>query len=150
MLRNSGVLYVIENIAGSTLVQPFMLCGSSFGLDVRRHRFFEASVDVGTLPLCAHRTQRPRFAPATNRTNLRSTVKIGVWRIPLHVQQAAMGIDWMELTELSQAIPPAYAELIARRAPRSINKNVRTLWRGPIGHGGGTVGHITSYIMSAD
>jgi DNA (cytosine-5)-methyltransferase 1 len=83
-----------------------------FGLDVRRHRCFEASFAI-VQPKCAHSTQAPRFAPATNRTNLRRTVEVGVWRIPLDVQQRAMGINWMMLEELSQAIPPAYAKYIA-------------------------------------
>jgi DNA (cytosine-5)-methyltransferase 1 len=42
----------------------------------------------------------------------RATVEVGVWRIPLDVQQPAMGIDWMTLPELSEAIPPAYTEHI--------------------------------------
>lgn len=84
-----------------------------FGLDVRRHRCFETSFVIEQ-PACNHRAQTPRFAPATNRENLRSTVEVGVWRIPLSIQQIAMGIDWMDLPELSQAIPPAYAEYIAR------------------------------------
>jgi DNA (cytosine-5)-methyltransferase 1 len=103
--------YVIENVPGAPLLNPVQLCGSSFGLDVRRHRLFECSFPL-FVPRCRHDWQTPRFAPATNRTNLRSTVEVGVWRIPLHVQQAAMGIDWMTLTELSEAIPPAYTEHI--------------------------------------
>jgi DNA (cytosine-5)-methyltransferase 1 len=63
-------------------------------------------------PPCQHGIQRPRFAQATNRTNLRKTVEIGVWRIPLHIQQRAMGIDWMSLEDLTEAIPPAYTEHI--------------------------------------
>jgi DNA (cytosine-5)-methyltransferase 1 len=39
-----------------------------------------------------------------------------VWRIPLDVQQKAMGIDWMTLKELSQAVPPDYSEYLARQA----------------------------------
>jgi hypothetical protein len=38
----------------------------------------------------------------------------GVWRIPLETQRKAIGIDWMELAELSQAVPPAYATHLAR------------------------------------
>lgn len=114
-LKDSGVSYVIENVPGAPLIEPFTLCGSMFGLDVRRHRIFEASFHV-IQPECRHELQTPRFPPATNRDNLRSTVEVGVWRIPLDVQRKAMGIDWMSLPRLSQAIPPAYSEWIGRRA----------------------------------
>ena len=107
---------IIENVPGAPLYDPVQLCGSSFKLDVRRHRWFECTFLVEALK-CNHAWQTPRFPPATNRTNLRSTVEVGVWRIPLAVQQKAMGIDWMTLKELSQAIPPAYSEYLARAAP---------------------------------
>ena len=114
-LAAQGIPYVIENVHGAPLQNAVMLCGSMFGLDVRRHRFFEASFGI-VQPECRHETQTPRFAQATNRANLRSTVEVGVYRIPLAVQQAAMGINWMPLGELSQAIPPAYSQYIARAA----------------------------------
>lgn len=88
-----------------------------FGLDVRRHRNFECSFQA-SVPACNHSAQTPRFAQATNRKNLRSTVEVGVWRIPLDVQRKAMGIDWMTLKDLTEAIPPAYAEHLAKQAPR--------------------------------
>lgn len=111
LLAQIDAPWVIENVAGAPLEAPIQLCGSSFRLDVRRHRFFESNIAL-TAPLCDHSWQTPRFPPATNRTNLRSTVEVGVWRIPLPVQQAAMGIDWTNLRELSEAIPPAYTEHI--------------------------------------
>lgn len=114
VLESTGKPYVIENVPGSRLTNPMTLCGSSFGLDVRRHRNFESNVHLMSSP-CNHAWQTPRFPPATNRTNLRRTVEIGVWRIPLDTQQRAMGIDWMVLSELSQAIPPAYTEYIGRQ-----------------------------------
>lgn len=115
MLRAAGVVpYVIENIPGAPLEAPILLCGSSFGLDVRRHRLFETSFGAPMTPPCSHGWQRPRFPMATNRTNHRRTVEVGVYRIPLKTQQVAMGIDWMTLGELSQAIPPAYATFIAK------------------------------------
>lgn len=110
-LRAQRTPYVIENVVGAPMVDPFMLCGSSFGLNVRRHRLFETSFPILTPP-CDHSWQKPRFKPSSTRTNLRSTVEVGVWRIPLAVQREAMGIDWMELRELSEAIPPAYTEFI--------------------------------------
>lgn len=114
-LIEAGAPYVIENVVGARehLRDPIMLCGSMFGLDVQRHRLFESSFSV-TQPTCNHSIWTPRFPPATNRTNLRKTVEVGVWRIPVDVQQRAMGIDWMNLKSLSQAIPPAYAEYIGR------------------------------------
>lgn len=109
-LRAIGRPYVIENVEGAPLESPIRLCGSSFGLDVRRHRLFESNVPILSPP-CVHQGN-PKYPPATNRTNQRRTVEIGVWRIPLDVQQAAMGINWMELRELSEAIPPAYTEFL--------------------------------------
>lgn len=107
--------YIIENVPGAPLLNPFTLCGSMFGLDVRRHRIFETSFPV-TAPACRHELQRGSYPQATNRANRRRTVEVGVWRIPLEVQQRAMGVDWMQLEELSQAIPPAYSEFIGRAA----------------------------------
>lgn len=115
----SGLLYVIENVPGAPLVDAICLCGSSFGLNVRRHRLFESNVPLNALP-CDHAWQTPRFPPATNRTNLRRTVEVGVWRIPLAVQQEAMGIDWTTLHELSEAVPPAYTQYIGGQLIESL------------------------------
>jgi DNA (cytosine-5)-methyltransferase 1 len=107
---DSGRPYVIENVPGSPLRNHIQLCGTSFGLDVRRHRWFESNIAM-LAPPCNHNQPR-RFPQATNRENMRRTVEIGVWRIPLDVQQQAMGIDWMTLPELTEAIPPAFTEYI--------------------------------------
>lgn len=93
-----------------------MLCGSSFGLDVRRHRLFESNVPLMALP-CNHAWQTPRFPAATNREPMsRRTVEVGVYRIPLDVQKRAMGVDWdVTLDELSNAVPPAFTEHIGQQ-----------------------------------
>jgi len=120
-LDQYDVPWVIENVPGAPLRDPMQLCGSSFGLDVRRHRLFESNVPLMSIP-CDHAWQTPRFAPASNRSNLRRTVEVGVWRIPLEVQQEAMGMDWTTLRELSEAIPPAYTEFIGRQLLAHINQ----------------------------
>lgn len=113
----SGAAYIIENVEGARehLRAPALLCGSMFGLDVQRHRLFETSFSV-LAPDCDHGRWAPRFPCATNRTNLRKTVEVGVYRIPLATQKLAMGISWMSLGRPSQAIPPAHAEWLGRRA----------------------------------
>lgn len=116
ILMRAGKPFVIENVPSAPLRHPVTLCGSMFGLDVQRHRCFEAYGFTIPPLACDHSVWTPRFPPATNRRNLRKTVEVGVWRIPLDVQRAAMGIDWMTREELSQAIPPAYAEWIGRAA----------------------------------
>lgn len=114
LLRAAGVPYIIENVPGAPLESPVTLCGSMFGLDVRRHRIFETSFPVAQ-PECHHGIWTPRFAQATNRTNKRKTVEVGVYRIPLAVQQKAMGLV-RSLPKLSQAVPPAYAEWLGLQA----------------------------------
>lgn len=123
-LRSSRSLYVIENVIGAPLLDPVMLCGSMFNLDVQRHRIFESNFPIVPLK-CDHHKWTPRFAQATNRKNKRKTVEVGVYRIPLHVQRQAMGIEWMRLNELSQAVPPAYSNYIGKAAMAMINKRLR-------------------------
>jgi DNA (cytosine-5)-methyltransferase 1 len=128
-LDRLGLPYVIENVeqARDQLRDPVRLCGSAFGLHVRRHRLFECSFPV-MVPDCDHGWQAhgPRFPGATNRAeNSRHTVEVGVWRIPLEVQQRAMGIHWMTLPELSQAIPPAYTEHIGSFLAAEVNRRTR-------------------------
>ena len=123
LLEAIGLPYVIENnyVNRRELINPVTYCGSSFGLNVQRHRCFESNMPLAAPP-CDHAWQTPRFPPATNRTNLRRTVEVGVWRIPLPVQQEAMGIDWMTVRGLSQAIPPAYTEHIGRQVMAYIER----------------------------
>jgi DNA (cytosine-5)-methyltransferase 1 len=119
-LRRTRLPYILENVPGAPLLSPIQLCGSSFGLDVRRHRLFESSEPL-LAAACDHGWQTPRFPPATNRTNLRSTVEVGVWRIDLQTQKRAMGVDWpMTREELSQAIPPAFTQFIGEQLMRDV------------------------------
>jgi len=118
LLEATGLPYVIENVPGAPLLDPVCLCGSSFGLNVRRHRLFESNVPLLDLP-CRHGWQTARYAPATNRRNRRRTVEVGVWRIPLAVQKRAMGVEWDVDEDLSEMVPPAYthflgAQIVAR------------------------------------
>jgi len=114
LLIESALPYVIENVPRAPLRAPYTLCGVSVGLAVKRHRLFETSFDM-TVPPCACGGWQPAQYDRGSRhirPNDRRTVAIGEWRIPLALQREAMGIDWMSVGELSQAIPPRYTELI--------------------------------------
>jgi DNA (cytosine-5)-methyltransferase 1 len=90
---------------------PVMLCGSTFGLNVRRHRFFESNFSFLTPPCMHHLVPEP--------------MEVCGWlsgpspkhRKPNGIAEArtAMGIDWMDDGEIQLAIPPAYSEYIARQ-----------------------------------
>lgn len=108
-----GGPYVIENVVGAPLIEPTRLCGSMFGLDVQRHRLFESNVGLYAPGPCEHDIWEPRFKRGhKGRPNLRKTVAVGDWRHPLELQQAAIGITWMSVAEMSQAVPPAYTEWV--------------------------------------
>lgn len=51
-----GKPYIIENVPTAPLIDPVTLCGSMFGLAVRRHRLFEISFPV-LAPQCNHKAQ---------------------------------------------------------------------------------------------
>ena len=119
----SGVPWIIENVPRAPLIDPITLCGSSFGLEVRRHRLFEMSDAPLWVPSCRHEDYLPRFTPAWNRTTLLRFRPIsGGWGAPdLEADRAGMGIDWpMTTHELSESIPPAYTEWIGTQLLRSI------------------------------
>lgn len=117
ILKRSGVPYCIENVPGAPLDMTFKLCGSAFGLRVRRHRHFESSFFV-LEPQCRHDLQGPPLdisGTGGRRINFRPDNKGGNANKPRNLAeaQAAIGIDWMRRAELAEAIPPAYSRFIA-------------------------------------
>lgn len=118
LLDASGKLFVIENVRTAPMTRAIMLCGSMFGLDVRRHRLFESNL-VLLAPSCNHSAQRPRFRSLDSRRGQLAAV-VGVhgslnYSGERQIREKAMGIDWMTVKELSQAIPPAYTEYIGKQ-----------------------------------
>jgi DNA (cytosine-5)-methyltransferase 1 len=122
--------YVIENVedARPFLIDPITICGSMFdpipevdGLLFARHRLFESSLPItAPEPSCDHSPwralinvhggggQRERKGPngeRINRGNKASRAEA----------QALMGIDWMSVAGMNEAIPPRYSEHIARQ-----------------------------------
>ncbi len=118
-LRSTPALWCIENVEGAPLRADFLLCGSMFGLGVRRHRLFETSFPAPLALSCNHSVAAvPVFGHGTPQWYRR---KLGR-NVSIAEKRTAMGIDWMSRDELSEAIPPAYSEWIGRAAMRALTE----------------------------
>ena len=116
----SGKPYVIENVPGSPLINPIRMCGSSFGLKVRRHRLFESNIQL-TSSICNHKEQGK---PVGIYGSMRDEIPKG-GHTAKSIEQAreAMGIDWMIWGELVEAIPPIYTQTIGKQILSMIVSN---------------------------
>jgi len=112
----SRLPWIMENVPGAPLHYHITLCGTMFNLRVYRHRHFETSQMLfqphhprHTVKAGGHKAQRQRKAHYMAGGFVTITGNVGSYCGP------AMGIDWMIGEELSQAIPPAYSEFLARQ-----------------------------------
>lgn len=128
----SGVPWIIENVeeARSEMIDPILLCGSMFdlgaqGCRLQRHRLFECSFPVAQ-PECRH-DSRPVIGVYGGHARRRAASAGGrgtkdVWDGGHKAAASeAMGIEWATLAEMSEAIPPDYAEYLGRAAIEHIN-----------------------------
>lgn len=136
LLLETGKPYVIENVTGAKryLRHPILLCGLSFGLKVVRHRWFETNPFI----LSPGHSYRQCHGAVTRKVAINDPAGHGM---PGHTYRAltvaghggnsqsfrwqdwqeAMGIDWMNKQELTQAIPPAYTEYIGKYLLQAVN-----------------------------
>lgn len=129
-LKTNGAPWVIENVPGAPLKPwAFTLCGGAFGLGalcrdgiyrpLRRHRRFESSIWGISPPACACKPGQEKLGVYGDGGHWKSTGngnERGGYMGHGEEREQAMGIDWMTRKDLSQAIPPAYAEWIGRQA----------------------------------
>lgn len=112
LLLRTGLPFVIENVEGAPLQAALMLCGSMFGLAIRKHRYFEANWALPMPPADCHHHEglyNPWEGPGRSAEKFRQ----------------AQGTPWLPSSggasrrdgrtgDVSNAIPPAYTEWIGR------------------------------------
>lgn len=124
-LDGEGRPYVIENVPLSPLVNFIELSGFMFDLKIIRRRWFELSgFDVLLLPHPKKERGKLRdkgYIPYHHGQSVKRGKLKNIWTKP-NISQA-MGIDWMTVKELTQAIPPAYTEYVGKYLLTSLTEN---------------------------
>ena len=97
--------WLVENVPEAPLRRDVLLCGSMFGLRIRRHRAFQVSWPFfALLPDCQHGGVLP-FAHKGERA-----------------YADAMECRWMNKTEAREAIPPAYTRFLGGMMLRQLGE----------------------------
>lgn len=136
MLDATGKPWIMENVeeAREYMRAPILLCGSMFDLgaqghQLQRHRLFESNLDL-IAPTCEH-DARPVIGVYGGHARCRAAKHGGrqtkdAW-VGGHKAAAseALGIDWMTLDELSEAIPPAFTRFLGAQLIAHL-RSVRT------------------------
>lgn len=118
----TGLPYIIENVAGSALIDPLVLCGTMFGLttddndgtalEMWRHRHFESNVDLHAPIGCRHGFWSPQVAGsyggARRDKDEARHVRHGGYVPSREVQGRLLGVDWMTERGMHQCVPPIY------------------------------------------
>jgi DNA (cytosine-5)-methyltransferase 1 len=129
LLNATGLPWVMENVPEAPLRDPVWLCGTMFGLrgrtydwpeemEVQRHRAFETNWPLKPPGFsCAHRYPVLGVYGGHVRDRRRRPGSHARGRAdpPVKLAHALMGIDWMTLDELSEAIPPAYTRFVGQQ-----------------------------------
>jgi len=125
LLRRFKGLWILETVIGAAhrLSYPLMICGTALSLRVQRHRLFESNLFLFSPGPCNHRpfdvsVRRHRREYLLAYKDALTAKGQSVRRPPScrkSVASDAMGIDWMILDEMGEAIPPAYTTFIGEQ-----------------------------------
>lgn len=121
LLGKTGLPWVMENVQGAPLLTGFVLCGSMFGLRVRRHRLFESN-RLFMPPVCRHAEQGTALGVYGNGGGGKSTRPSGGGGTKAARSEfgTLMEMDWATPKEIVKAIPPAYTTWIGERLIESL------------------------------
>lgn len=127
LLNFVGKPFVMENVPGAPMIRPITLCGSMFGLNVRRHRLFESNIKLEQ-PKCDHAGQKAnspgykvlQYHSGQPREHTASVVSVygrgnGYGEGETELWRKVMDMPWASKDGLAQAIPPAYTKFIGQQ-----------------------------------
>ncbi len=125
MLLRTGRIWVMENVPTAPMLGAVEYCGAAFGLgancadgvrrQLRRHRAFESTAPLGgTGCHCGPDEKIGVYGKGGGWANRFNPDRKGYKGSKAEGMQA-LGIDWMTVVELGQAVPPAYTELVGRQ-----------------------------------
>ena len=119
----TGKPYIIENVPSAPIIPDLKLCGEMFGLLVIRWRWFEIGgglfvMQPGKPQIKKNMVKNGERVSVFGNGNYRKSKND---KMPIFQKGSvrltwshAMGIDWMTVLELREAIPPAYTEYIGK------------------------------------
>ena len=124
-LIDSGLPWVIENVANAPMHQGVLICGTALGLNVRRHRLFDCSHLIYGPGMCRHDPDNINvyghgawnYRPRADNSKYRHWTRSNARQSPLPIATArqAFECEWMTQAELAECVPPAYTEWIGRQ-----------------------------------
>lgn len=130
--RMVTVPWVIENVPGARrFMEPtLILHGGMFGLGVHRPRLFESNALLIAARSPATKQPLGVYGKPDGRTtyryrnngNYKGKSLIRAWK-SLEEGSEAMGIDWMDVDGLREAIPPAYTQWIGEQLLAHLKTN---------------------------
>lgn len=115
-LIKSGKPYIVENVPDAPMNNYLMLCGTMFGLHVFRHRFFMCNPSILISPASCNHYSRSSNGGKNGKQRHPEGKFITVTGSvsPISKAKSAMGINWMNRSELVESVPPAYTEYIGK------------------------------------
>lgn len=118
LFKQTGKPYIIENTKDAKFEGDVLfLCGTMFGLDVIRHRYFENNFNLWIPPRpCRH---HKRVVKCGRRPDLlKQFHSLAGHFAGVPEAKIATGIDWMNQDGLRESIPPTYTEWIGKQLMR--------------------------------
>lgn len=131
--KDTGKLYVIENVPRAPLLHPVLLCGVERGLRLgkyvlRRHRLFEANWSLWSRGCGCYRGDGVTlgvYGGGTSTKERNPNTKGGrPYKGRGDERKRIMGMEWCATNaEVNEAIPPAYTEWIGKQLLAALDRS---------------------------